>query len=60
MESSVYLDYHLVKEFDIFLVELPSGTCLMVFYHFRWRRVNDVWRWDYGFNDYSACPVVFD
>jgi hypothetical protein len=49
-----------VKEFDIFLVELPSGTCLMVFYHFRWRRVNDVWRWYYGFNDYSACPVVFD
>ena len=59
-KSDVYPDYHLVKEFDTFLVELPSGTCLMAFYHSRWRRANDVWRWDTGFNDYSACPAVFD
>jgi len=58
--GSVYPDYHQVAEFDTFLVELPSGKCLMAFYPSRWRRANDVWRWDDAFNDYSACPDVFD
>jgi hypothetical protein len=59
-KNSVYPAYDDVKEFDTFLVEVPSGTCLMAFYHSRWRRANDVWRWDPGFNTYSGCSAVFD
>lgn len=58
-QSTVYPKYGDVVEFDTFLVELPSGTCLMTFFHSRWRRANDVWRWDTAFNDYGACPHVF-
>ena len=58
--SREYPQYDKVKEHDTFLVELDSGTCLMEFFHTRWRRANDVRRWDDAFNDYSGCPHVFD
>lgn len=58
--SKDYPPYEQVKEQDTFLVEINGGTCLMEFWHNRWRRANDVRRWDDGFNDYSACPHVFD
>lgn len=58
--SETYPDYDQVKEQDTFLVELKGGTCMMEFWHGRWRRANDVRRWDDAFNDYSACPRVFD
>ncbi|MCL1059625.1 hypothetical protein L2729_16765 [Shewanella gelidimarina] len=58
--SEQYPTYEQVKEQDTFLVELNGGTCMMEFWHGRWRRANDVRRWDDAFNDYSACPRVFD
>ncbi|MGB0495269.1 MAG: hypothetical protein ACPGJI_02850 [Kangiellaceae bacterium] len=59
-KSKTYPEYSKVKEFDTFLVELDKGVCLMEFFHSRWRRANDVRRWDDAFNEYSACPYVFD
>ncbi len=59
-KSEQYPPYDQVKEQDTFLVELNGETCLMEFWHSRWRRANDVRRWDDSFNDYSACPHVFD
>jgi len=55
-----YPDYSKVKELDTFLVELKQGPCLMQFFHNRWRRANDVQRWDDAFNEYAGCPHVFD
>jgi len=55
-----YPDYAKVLEFDTFLVQVPSGVCLMEFFHTRWRRANDVRRWDDQFNDYSGCAKVFE
>jgi len=55
-----YPDFAKVKEGDTFLVEVPQGACLMEFFHERWRRANDVRRWDDAFNDYAGCPHVFD
>ncbi|MFK7954845.1 MAG: hypothetical protein AB8B96_02025 [Lysobacterales bacterium] len=57
--GSEYPPYAQVKETDTFLVELDSGSCLMMFWHKRWRRANDVRRWDTRFNDVGACPHVF-
>ena len=37
-----YPPYEKVKEYDTFLVQVPSGTCLMEFFHSRWHRANDV------------------
>ena len=54
-----YPPYEEVKETDTFLVELESGTCLMLFWHTRWRRANDVRRWDERFNEVGGCPDVF-
>jgi len=59
-KSSTYPEYSQVKEYDTFLVELDQGTCLMEFFHQRWRRANDVRRWNDKLNEYSACPYVFD
>jgi len=59
-ESRDYPDYAEVKEHDTLLLELDSGKCLMEFFHGRWRRANDVWRWDNAFNRYGACAKVFD
>ncbi|WP_028113235.1 hypothetical protein [Ferrimonas kyonanensis] len=58
--SRDYPPYDQVQEHDTFLVQLDSGVCLMEFFHSRWRRANDVRRWDPAFNDYGACPRVFD
>ncbi|MCV6623164.1 MAG: hypothetical protein OIF51_15595 [Cellvibrionaceae bacterium] len=58
--SSEYPDYDKVKEGDTFMVELKQGPCLMEFFHGRWRRANDVWRWGESMNEYAACPFVFD
>ncbi|MEM9530684.1 MAG: hypothetical protein AAGA23_07180 [Pseudomonadota bacterium] len=55
-----YPPYAQVKELDLFLVELPSGPCLMEFFHTRWRRANDVRRWDTRFNKLGGCANVFD
>lgn len=58
--SRTYPAYDQVKERDLFLVELDQGTCLMEFFHQRWRRANDVRRWDPEMNTYGGCPHVFD
>lgn len=55
-----YPNYDDVNEFDTFLVKTDQGSCLMQFFHSRWRRANDVQRWDEAFNEHSACPYVFD
>lgn len=55
-----YPPYEKVKELDTLLVELDQGVCLMEFFHQRWRRANDVRRWDDAINEYGACPFVFD
>lgn len=59
-QSKTYPPYNDVKEYDLFMVEVDSGICLMEFYHDRWRRANDVRRWDDKFNQYSACKDVFN
>lgn len=59
-EGSEYPPYRQVEEHDTFLVETDSGPCLMYFFHTRWRRANDVWRWGDAFNDFGGCPRVFD
>lgn len=58
--SDTYPPYEQVKEYDTFMVQLGSKVCLMEFFHSRWRRANDVRRWDDKFNEYGACPNVFD
>lgn len=55
-----YPPYDEVSEHDTLLVEAEGGPCLMEFFHRRWRRARDVWRWDEGFNRYGGCPRVFD
>lgn len=55
-----YPKYEDIKEGDTFLVQLKGSTCLMQFYHSRWRRANDVRRWDDAFNAHGACPFVFE
>ncbi len=55
-----YPEYSKVKERDLMIIELDSGSCLMEFFHRRWRRANDVRRWDERFNDVGGCPRVFD
>lgn len=58
--STQFPPYAEVKEHDTFLYQLDSGPCLMYFFHTRWRRANDVWRWGQEFNNYGGCPHVFD
>ena len=55
-----YPPYREVQEHDTFLIKTDSGLCLMEFFHSRWRRANDVRRWDPAFNEYGSCPHVFD
>lgn len=52
--------YEQVKELDTLIIKLKSGPCLMEFFHTRWRRANDVRRWDTLFNEFGSCPHVFD
>lgn len=58
--TATYPEYERVNEHDTILIETDRGPCLMEFFHTRWRRANDVRRWDEGFNDYGGCPYVFD
>ncbi len=58
--STKYPNYDDVNEFDTIIIELEQGACLMQFYHARWRRANDVQRWNDNFNEYGSCPYVFD
>jgi hypothetical protein len=58
--GSEYPPYAEVGEFDTFRVEIAGQACLMQFFHSRWRRANDVQRWDDRFNQHAACPRVFD
>jgi hypothetical protein len=59
-EGKTYPAYNSVNENDLFMVEVKSGLCLMEFFHTRWRRANDVRRWDDKFNEYAGCAKVFD
>jgi hypothetical protein len=59
-QSKTYPPYDDVTENDLFMVEIESVLCLMEFFHTRWRRANDVRRWDDKFNEYSGCKKVFD
>lgn len=59
-EGERYPPYADVAEHDTFLVNIDGQTCLMAFFHRRWRRANDVWRWNDRFNTYGACARVFD
>jgi hypothetical protein len=58
--SDTYPTFIEVNEFDTLLIEVKQGTCLMQFFHSRWRRANDVQRWHDSFNEYGGCPNVFD
>ena len=58
--STEFPPYDDVNEHDTFLYQHESGPCLMYFFHTRWRRANDVWRWDPAFNEYGGCATVFD
>jgi hypothetical protein len=58
--SADYPPYGDLTERDALLVELEQGSCLMYFWHGRWRRAQDVWRWDDAFNEQLGCPYVFD
>ena len=55
-----YPPYAEVSVYDTVFVELASGSCLMRFFHTRWRRAQDVRRWDKRFNKYGGCPNVFE
>lgn len=59
-QSRSYPNYDDVNEHDTLLIESEHGLCLMEFFHNRWRRANDVWRWNQQLTDYSSCPRVFD
>lgn len=59
-EGKTFPPYRDVAEHDTFLVVGDRGACLMIFFHQRWRRGNDVWRWGNEFNEYGGCPYVFD
>lgn len=54
-----YPEYDQVNEHDTMIIQLDTGNCMMEFFHNRWRRANDVRRWDPLFNEYSGCPDVF-
>ena len=55
-----YPPYAEVSEFDTMIIDLEQGPCMMEFFHTRWRRANDVRRWDDEFNKFGGCPYVFD
>lgn len=58
--SGDYPPYDQVSEHDTLLIENEQGSCLMYFFHSRWRRAQDVRRWDPVFNELAGCPHVFD
>ncbi|MEM8768918.1 MAG: hypothetical protein AAGE43_15840 [Pseudomonadota bacterium] len=58
--TDIYPAYAEVREHDTLLIEGEQGACLMYFFHRRWRRAQDVRRWDPAFNELAGCPYVFD
>ena len=58
--TDTYPPYGDVTEHDTVLIEVDEGVCLMYFFHRRWRRAEDVRRWDPAFNEIGGCPHVFD
>ncbi len=58
--STQYPTYADANEHDTMLIELEQGSCLMYFFHRRWRRAQDVRRWDPAFNRLGGCPYVFN
>ncbi|MFT6311170.1 MAG: hypothetical protein ACJAQS_001541 [Porticoccus sp.] len=59
-KSISYPEYEKVKAGDTILIQLKQGSCLMEFFHNRWRRANDVKRWNDTMNEYGGCPYVFN
>ncbi|RYV03389.1 hypothetical protein SOPP22_03735 [Shewanella sp. OPT22] len=59
-DTKVWPEYDKLKERDLMLIEVKQGKCLMEFFHGRWRRAQDVQRWDDRVNEYGGCPYVFD
>ena len=59
-ENAEYPPYDEVNEHDTLLIEAAKGPCLMYFFHNRWRRAQDVRRWDPAFNQQLGCPHVFE
>lgn len=59
-ERRDYPPYDAVNEHDTLIIVRDSGPCLMEFFHARWRRANDVQRWDPAFNNYAGCADVFE
>ena len=59
-KRSDYPPYAQVSEHDTVLIVVEQGPCLMYFFHERWRRAQDVRRWDPAFNEILGCPHVFD
>jgi hypothetical protein len=59
-EGREFPNYSDVNEADTFVYVTNKGKCLMEFFHERWRRAQDVERWDVRFNEYDGCPYVFD
>ena len=55
-----YPPYAKVREFDTMIINVPSGACMMEFFHSRWRRANNVRRCHVKFDEYGGCPYVFD
>lgn len=55
-----YPRYDEVSEHDTLMISGEHGSCLMYFFHQRWRRAQDVRRWDPAFNEILGCPTVFD
>lgn len=58
-EGAEYPAYEEVMEHDTFLEINDEGPCLMYFFHERWRRAQDVRRWDPKQNESLGCPHVF-
>ena len=59
-KRQTYPVYSDVNEHDTLMIELSQGVCLMEFFHKRWRRANDVKRWNVELNEFGGCPYVFD
>lgn len=59
-KTADYPPYAEVSEHDTLLEVREEGVCLMYFFHTRWRRAQDVRRWDPRQNKVLGCPYVFN
>ena len=57
--TEIWPPYEQLSERDLMIVIVDQRPCLMEFWHGRWRRANDVRRWDDAFNEFGGCPFVF-